>query len=45
VVKRFLAERGLELSAEKTKVTYIKDGFTFLSQTFRKYGRVLVSVR
>jgi RNA-directed DNA polymerase len=41
VVKRFLAERGLELSAEKTKVTYIKDGFTFLSQTFRKYGRVL----
>ena len=41
VVEGFLAERGLELSSEKTVVTHIKDGFTFLGQTFRKHGRVL----
>jgi RNA-directed DNA polymerase len=40
-VEAFLAERGLSLSAEKTMITYIKDGFTFLGQTFRKHGRVL----
>jgi RNA-directed DNA polymerase len=37
----FLAERGLTLSKEKTVITHIKDGFTFLGQTFRKHGRVL----
>jgi RNA-directed DNA polymerase len=41
VVERFLAERGLTLSEEKTVVTHVKDGFTFLGQTFRKHGRVL----
>jgi RNA-directed DNA polymerase len=41
VVEGFLCERGLELSPEKTMVTHIKDGFTFLGQTFRKHGRVL----
>jgi len=41
VVKGFLAERGLELSAEKTLITHIKDGFTFLGQTYQKHGRVL----
>jgi RNA-directed DNA polymerase len=41
VVEGFLRERGLELSPEKTVVTHIKDGFTFLGQTFRKHGRVL----
>ena len=41
MVEGFLAERGLELSPEKTVVTHIKDGFTFLGQTFRKHGRVL----
>jgi RNA-directed DNA polymerase len=40
-VKRFLAERGLQLSDEKTKITYIRYGFTFLGQTFRKYGDTL----
>lgn len=40
-VKRFLAERGLALSEEKTKITYIGDGFTFLGQTFRKHGNTL----
>ena len=41
VVKEFLRERGLQLSEEKTKITYIRDGFTFLGQNFRKYGRTL----
>jgi RNA-directed DNA polymerase len=41
VVEGFPAERGLELSPEKTLITHIKDGFTFLGQTFRKCGRVL----
>jgi RNA-directed DNA polymerase len=41
VVEDFLAERGLTLSKEKTVITYIKKGFTFLGQTFRKHGRVL----
>lgn len=40
-VEAFLADRGLSLSEEKTTITYIKDGFTFLGQTFRKHGRVL----
>ncbi len=41
VVKQFLEERGLELSEDKTRITYIKKGFTFLGQTFRKHGRTL----
>jgi RNA-directed DNA polymerase len=41
VIEGFLAERGLRLSPEKTAITHIKDGFTFLGQTFRKHGRVL----
>ena len=41
VVKDFLAERGLELSPEKTVITHIKDGFTFLGQTFKKHGKTL----
>ena len=41
VVKQFLEERGLELSEDKTRITYIKKGFTFLGQTFRKHGRIL----
>jgi RNA-directed DNA polymerase len=40
-VEKFLAERGLTLSEEKTVITYIRNGFTFLGQTFRKHGRVL----
>ena len=40
-VKQFLSERGLQLSEEKTKITYIRDGFTFLGQTFRKHGHTL----
>jgi RNA-directed DNA polymerase len=40
-VEMFLAERGLTLSEEKTVISYIKDGFTFLGQTFRRRGRKL----
>ena len=36
VVQRFLGERGLELSAEKTQITHSEDGFDFLGQTVRR---------
>jgi len=42
-VRDFLAERGLELSEEKTRITRIEDGFDFLSQRHRKYsGKLLI---
>ncbi|WP_158796439.1 group II intron reverse transcriptase/maturase [Pedobacter sp. L105] len=34
---KFLHERGLELSSEKTKITPINEGFDFLGQNIRKY--------
>jgi RNA-directed DNA polymerase len=34
---KFLKERGLELSLEKTKITHINDGFDFLGFNIRKY--------
>jgi RNA-directed DNA polymerase len=37
LIGEFLAERGLELSEEKTKVTHISEGFDFLGQNIRKY--------
>ncbi|OGJ92282.1 MAG: group II intron reverse transcriptase/maturase [Candidatus Raymondbacteria bacterium RifOxyA12_full_50_37] len=40
-VKAFLAKRGLTISEEKSKITYIRDGFKFLGQSFRKSGNVL----
>ena len=41
VVVRFLAERGLTLSEEKTSITHINHGFKFLGQSFRKIGNIL----
>lgn len=42
-VVEFLAERGLILSTEKTKITHIRDGFDFLGWNFRKYnGKLLI---
>ena len=38
VLTPFLAERGLELSEEKTVVTQIEDGFDFLGFNFRRYS-------
>ena len=37
LVSNFLAGRGLELSAGKSKVTHINDGFDFLGFNIRKY--------
>jgi RNA-directed DNA polymerase len=42
LIERFLAERGLELSQEKTKITHIADGFDFLGQNVRKYNGTLL---
>src|SRR5881628_4110534 len=39
LVEQFMRERGLELSAEKTVITHIEEGFDFLGQTVRKYRR------
>ena len=38
----FLAERGLELSEQKTTLTHIEAGFNFLGQNVRKYRNKLV---
>jgi RNA-directed DNA polymerase len=43
VVAQFLAERGLQLSEEKTTTTPVEDGFDFLGQHVRKYnGKLLI---
>lgn len=42
LLKQFLAERGLELSSEKTTITHIEDGFDFLGQNVRKYDGKLI---
>jgi len=43
VIIRFLKERGLTLSEEKTRVTHIEEGFDFLGQNVRKYnGKLLI---
>lgn len=39
----FLAERGLELSDEKTVITHIDDGFDFLGFNIRKFKGVLLT--
>ena len=42
-IETFLAERGLVLSPEKTKVTSIEEGFDFLGQNVCKYrGKLLI---
>ena len=43
VIERFLRERGLLLSPEKTQITHISEGFDFLGQNVRKYkGKLLI---
>ena len=45
IVKAFLAERGLQLSEEKTLITHIDDGFDFLGKNIRKYnGKLLIKL-
>ncbi|MBN3787091.1 group II intron reverse transcriptase/maturase [Burkholderia sp. Ac-20353] len=42
-VEAFLAQRGLQLSEEKTRIAHIDDGFDFLGWNFRKYsGKLLI---
>jgi RNA-directed DNA polymerase len=41
LVASFLAERGLQLSQEKSRITHISQGFDFLGFHVRKYGRKL----
>ena len=38
----FLQERGVQLSDEKTVITHITEGFNFLGQNVRKYGKKLL---
>jgi RNA-directed DNA polymerase len=45
LVERFLNERGLQLSPEKTRITHITEGFDFLGQHIRKYGDGKVVVK
>jgi len=43
-VEAFLAERGLMLSPEKTKITHVSDGFDFLGFNVRVYkGKLLIT--
>lgn len=42
-IEQFLKERGLELSAEKTTIVHIDEGFDFLGFNVRKYkGKLLI---
>ncbi len=41
-VRKFMQQRGLSLSEEKTTITNVNDGFDFLGQNTRKYrGKIL----
>ena len=42
LVERFMFERGLQLSPEKTCITHIEQSFDFLGQNLRKYGGKLL---
>lgn len=44
VVDKFLGERGLRLSQEKTKITHINEGFDFLGMNLRRYngGKLII---
>ena len=43
IVRDFMAERGLQLSEEKTVITHIDEGFDFLGCNIRKYkGKLLI---
>ena len=37
MLKSWLAERGLELSEEKTRITHVDNGFDFLGHTIREF--------
>ena len=39
-IQAFMAERGLELSREKTRITHIEQGFDFLGQNRCRISRL-----
>jgi len=39
LIEQFLLKRGLQLSQEKTHITYIYNGFDFLGQNIRMYAK------
>ena len=41
-VKKWMKERGLEISKEKTKIVHINEGFNFLGVNIRKYKNKLL---
>lgn len=42
-IKQWLLKRGLEISAEKTRIVHIEDGFDFLGFNLRQYkGKLLI---
>ncbi len=43
IISDFLRERGLQLSAEKSKISHISEGFTFMSRTYEKRGDMLIA--
>ena len=43
LIRTFLAERGLELSTEKTVITHIEQGLDFLGWNLRKYKGVYLT--
>ena len=42
-IERFLKDRGLMLSSEKTKISHINDGFDFLGFRFQKHQDKLIT--
>ncbi len=42
-IKQFLAERGLQISEEKTRIVHITEGFDFLGQNTKKYGNKVLT--
>lgn len=42
LLEEFLAKRGLTLSAKKTAIVDVRQGFDFLSQNVRKYGTRII---
>ena len=45
LIKKFLLERGLRLSEEKTKITHITEGFDFLGHNIRKYDNCKLIIK
>ncbi|MBV4420651.1 maturase, partial [Clostridium tyrobutyricum] len=42
MLSKFLEDRGLELSSEKTCITHINEGFDFLGWNYKKYNNTLI---